>query len=46
MVVPIWVWCVACFAVWLFICGLVCDLLVGLVTVIVPRFVACFRHGG
>ena len=24
----------------------VCDLLVGLVTVIVPGFVACFRHGG
>ena len=28
------------FVVWFFICGLVCDLLVGLVIVIVPGFVA------
>ena len=46
LVVSIWVWCMACFMIWFFIYGLVCDLLVGLVTVIGPWFVACFWRGG
>ena len=41
LVVPIWVWFVACFAVWLLVCGL----LVGLVMMFVVGFVACFKHG-